>query len=318
MYKWENQSKDCGVTEGDVSTKICKSLYNGDFNWYHERKPRVITSKTEDAVELYKCLQKFTVDLISKTSGIMREGLIKRLLKSEDVGLFINGDNCTSFVAIGNKKVKLNGITGIVNDIYVGVENLMSKELGKVYVELGYQYISEFSKSSLIGLRYYGVEDIEQEGVRICPVDLEPGLYDVDSRVIDLLLDKEKAEKIYRTEKSWKLYAGRGYVPGLVGVLKNVSTALSGACTGTRVIMKEVNGGAGFIDERQLYVEGTSAEVMSRIAPSVMNSLISSLISSLGTFEAVHSVKWDVNHLSLGQCLWCESSEKGAIDLWVR
>ena len=318
MYKWENQSKDCVCTSGNIDSKIYKNLYGSDLDWYASRKPTVINSKPEDSFTMYNVLHDFTLELINKSSGILRDGLIKRLLRSEDVGLLIDGGDCTITICIGKQKKKIKNINSMFNDIYVAAENLVQKELSKVYIELGYQYISDYAYTDKLGLRYMGTEDIEGGGLRLCPVELEPGLYDVNKKVLELLIDQEKGEKIYRTTAKWQGYNGKGDINGLIGVLKDLSTAFSGTSVGNRLIMKEVNGEIEFIDERQLYVEGKAPEVKWRVAQSVVNSIVSNLLNRLGSFEAIHSIKWDRKHLGENTSLWCESCEKGAIDLWIR
>lgn len=315
MYSWENQSIDIVGSVDDTlqssrNTGISKMYKVQGSEFFLGVDPVKLINGSDASFSLFYLIWKFVERCVNRESGIVLEGLFKRLLSNVGVGLFIDGKNGSAEIYIGNQKKKISSDENkVISEIYYTAEDLVRRELNKVYIEIGFQYISKYLGNGCP--TFYG--NLIDDELRLCTIDLEPGLYDVNC------VYKMKMEGTYknyfRGSSDWKI--GRSLTKDMHYLVKRISGIVGEKSVGSRLILKEKNGSVMLIDETPLREKYRN--VLDRLDGAnraEVEKLIYQLLGCFNSSTLIHSIRWDRTK-SVVKWDYSRSSENNAIDVWI-
>lgn len=319
---WENESVDMGIGEKIKPwEKDYSNLYGKD--WEVVKNASLMAKVGNIEVEdFFRVVSGFIKEVTQRSSGIMRSGIVNRILSNKDIGVVVSFNECQGMLVVGKQKINLRRFfkeddeyAEVVKSLYrvgSGV-SYCSIMVERVYIELGSMFVCEpISDSSLYDIVYctstFRSTIDGKYCIRVAYSGLEPGFCDISS---DFMFGYGKIG--FRSRSVWNCFHGNA--EKLLNAVKEYNIHMGDCNYGAMLMLRGNSDGAEVVNSMSrvasVCASGSEVYVVDRDIKRIYP-----MLEAMDGLPSIHSVRW-FRSSEWKSVKYGATNENSEIDLWI-
>lgn len=319
---WENESVDMGIGEKIKPwEKDYSNLYGKD--WGAVKSASLVAKVGNIEVEdFFRVVSLFIKEVTKRSSGIMKSGIVNRILSNKDIGVVVSFNECQGMLVVGKQRVNLRRFfkeddeyAEVVKSLYragsgVSYCSVMAE---RVYIELGSMFVCEpVSDSSLYDIVYctstFKSTIDGKYCVRVAYAGLEPGFCDISS---DFMFDYGKIG--FRNRAAWNRHLDNA--EKLLNAVKKYSTERGDNDYGAMLMLRGNTDGVEVVNSMSRVASVCTSGSEAYIADRDMGRIYP-MLEAMDGLPPIHSVRW-FRSSKWESIKYSATNEISEIDLWI-